>query len=417
MRDNILMENGYNILGSFKEIFRNLSLPRITTGLIGALFSSMGPGMIVMNAAKQGHLPDSIAVSWIFAIFFFAGLATMFISLYYRTPIVIAYSIPGAVLIGKYLMAGGSINQAAGVYIVIAVVVLILTGTGVIKKVIEHIPLPIMLGMVAGVLLSYGINTFTSALKVPSVYGLMVVIFFVWYYLKNFSSKIPGVVVALVIGAIMLKVTGLTKPVPILWEISKPVFISPQFDIKSLIELGIPLFFMVVGVQNVQAIGVLLSRGYNPPVNAMYTVPSVATFLNAIFAGHTAVTAGPSTAICSSDIAGKKEYRWIASFFEGIFWVIVGLLAKVGVESANLAPPEFMQVVAGLAMFEVFISVFDGAFSQKFRKGAMVSFFVAASNVSLMNVGAPFWAIVFGILVSVITERGDFRPATNKATA
>ncbi|BCV22035.1 benzoate/H(+) symporter BenE family transporter [Moorella sp. Hama-1] len=413
--EKVLLENGFNVIESFKELCKNLSLPRVTTGLIGALFSSMGPGMIVMNAAKQGKLSDGIAVSWIFAIFFFAGLATMFMSLYYRTPIVIAFSIPGAALIGKYLAGGGNIYDAVGVYIIIAAVVLILTGTGVIKKIIERIPLPIMLGMVAGVLLSYGLNTFTNALKVPPIYGLMVIIFFAWYYFKSFSSKIPGVVVALIVGAIMLKVSGLTKSAPIVWEVSKPVLISPEFDIKSLIELGIPLFFMVVGVQNVQAIGVLLSRGYNPPVNAMYTIPSIATFFNAIFAGHAAVTAGPSTAICSSDIAGTKEYRWIASFFEGIFWVIVGLLAKVGVESANLVPAEFMQVVAGLAMFDVFISVFEGAFNQKFRRGAMVSFFVAASNVSLLNIGAPFWAIVFGILVSVLIEKGDFRlVATDK---
>lgn len=404
-----LMEKGFSLTESLKELIANLSFPGVTTGLIGALFSSMGPGMIVMNAAKQGKLPDNIAVSWIFAIFFFAGLATMFISLYYRTPVVIAYSIPGAVLIGKYLAGGGNIYEAVGVYLVIAIIVLLLTGTGVIKKVIEHIPVPVMLGMVAGVLLSFGINTFSSALKMPSIYGVMVGIFFIWYYFKGLSSKIPGVVVSLVAGALMLKVSGLTKPVPVVWEVAKPVLVFPQFSIKSAIELGIPLFFMVVGVQNIQAVGVLLSRGYNPPVNAMYTVPSVTTFFNAVFAGHTAVTAGPSTAICSSDIAGRKEYRWIASFFEGVFWVIIGLLAKVGVESANLAPAEFMQVVAGLAMFEVFISAFEGAFSQKFRKGAMVSFFVAASNISLLNIGAPFWAIIFGLLVSVVAEKEDFK--------
>ncbi len=92
-----------------------------------------------------------------------------------------------------------------------------------------------------------------------------------------------------------------------------------------------------------------------------------------------------------------------------MFWVVVGLLAKVGVESAKLAPKEFMQVIAGLAMFEVFISVFEGSFSHKFRRGAMVAFFVAATNISLFKIGAPFWAIVFGVLVSLITEKEDFR--------
>ncbi|SHF28157.1 benzoate membrane transport protein [Desulforamulus putei DSM 12395] len=415
---NELMEKGYNIFDSLKLVFANLNFPRLTTGLIGALFSSMGPGMIVMSAAKDGQLTESMAISWIFAIFFFAGIATMFMSLYYRTPVVIAFSIPGAVLIGKYLQSGGDIYSAVGVYFAISILVLVLTATGVIKVLIEHIPISIMLGMVAGVLLSFGINAFTSALKMPAIYGVMVAVFFIWHFFKRISGKVPGVVVSMLIGVILLKAFGLLKSVPIAWEIAKPVVVTPAFDFRSLIALGVPLFFMVVGVQNIQAVGVLLSRGYTPPINAMYTIPSIMTFFNGLFAGHTAVTAGPSTAICSSDMAGTKEYRWIASFFEGVFWLVIGLLAKVAVESAKLAPKEFMQVVAGLAMFEVFISAFEGAFSQKFRKGAMVAFLVAASNVSLMQVGAPFWAIVFGVLASLIAERQDFKqdekePAVN----
>ncbi|AEF94766.1 benzoate transporter [Desulfotomaculum nigrificans CO-1-SRB] len=407
--NNGILEKGYNISESLKLVFTNLNFPRLTTGLIGALFSSMGPGMIVMSAAKDGKLTEAMAISWIFAIFFFAGIATMFMSLYYRTPVVIAFSIPGSVLIGKYLQSGGTIEMAVGVYIAIGVLVIILTATGIIKNLIEHIPVSIMLGMVAGVLLSFGMNAFTSALKMPAIYGVMVAVFFLWYSIKRFSKSVPGVVVAMVIGVVLLKSAGLLKSVPVAWEIAHPVFVSPSFDFKSLISLGVPLFFMVVGVQNIQAVGVLLSRGYTPPINAMYTVPSIMTFFNAFCAGHTAVTAGPSTAICSSDMAGTKEYRWIASFFEGVFWVIIGLLAKVGVESAKLAPKEFMQVVAGLAMFEVFISVFEGAFSHKFRKGAMAAFFIAASNISLLQIGSPFWAIVFGILVSLIAERQDFK--------
>lgn len=408
MSKGVLMEKGHSLTESLDIMIKNLSFPGVTTGLIGALFSTMGPGMIVMSAAKEGKLPDNLAISWVFALYVFGGLATMFVSLYYRTPVVIAYSIPGTVLIGKYLASGGSIYEAVGSYIVIGIVVLALTATGVIKRMIEKIPVPIMLAMVAGVLLSFGVSAFGSALAVPSVYGVMVVVFFVWYYLKGLSSKIPGVVVAMIIGAIILKVLGMTKAVPVVWEVARPALVTPSFSFMSLLALGVPLFFMVVGVQNIQAVGVLMSRGYTPPINAMYTVPSVMTFFNAACGAHTTVTAGPSTAIVSSDIAGKWEYRWIAAFFEGVFWVIAGLLAKVGVESAQVAPKEFMQVVAGLAMFEVFISAFEGAFSKKFKKGAMVAFFVSAANISLFKVGAPFWAIVFGVVVSLIAERGDF---------
>ena len=403
-----LLEKPYKVGESLKELTQNLSFPGLTTGLIGATFSaSVGLGIII-SVAKDGKLPDALAISWIFAVFLFGGLATTVISTLYRTPVVIAWSIPGAVLIGKYLTSGGTIYQAAGTYIVIAIVVLILTATGAIKKLIDHIPVPIMLGMVGGVLLSYGIGAFANGMKVPAVYGVMVLVFFVWQFFRSLSSKIPSVVVAAIVGIIMLKVMGMTKSVPITWAIASPVFITPQFSLSSLLTLGVPLFFMVVGVQNIQAIGVLLSRDYKPPVNAIFAFPSVMTFFNAIMGGHTAVTAGPSTAIVSSDLAGPKEYRWIAAFFEGIFWVIVALLVKVGVDAAKMVPAEFMTVVAGLAMFDVFISAFEGAFSKKFRKGAMAAFFISAANISLFNVGAPFWAIIGGVLASAITEHKDF---------
>jgi len=165
----------------------------------------------------------------------------------------------------------------------------------------------------------------------------------------------------------------------------------------------------VIGVQNIQAVGVLLAEEYKPPINWMYFVPSIGAFTNAIMGAHCAVTAGPSTAICSSSAANeRKDLRYIAAFFEGVFWFIFALLAYIAVESVKMVPKEFTAVIAGLAMFEVFMSVFKGAFSGKFRAGAVVAMFVAVTNLSILNVGAPFWAIVFGVVTSLLVERNDF---------
>ena len=59
-------------------------------------------------------------------------------------------------------------------------------------------------------------------------------------------------------------------------------------------------------------------------------------------------------------------------------------------------------------MFDVFGSAFKGAFSGQFKSGAVVAFFVAITNMSILNIGAPFWAIVFGVLTSLVVERMDF---------
>lgn len=405
----MLIEKGYDLKESLKILWQNLNASGVGTGLVATLFSTMGPGMVVMTAAMQGGLSDAQAVSWLLGIYLFGGLATIYMSLRYRIPVVIAFSIPGAVMLGK-LIPNFTFNEVIGAYFVVGLVTLLLTVSGVIKKLVEHIPVPVMLGMVGGVLLSFAISMFTAAIKMPQVYGIMVAVFFLAMAFKGFSKKFPPIIMAIIAGVVLLVFYNLIKPIPLTWEIAKPVFVTPAFSLRAIIDISIPLFFLVIGVQNIQGVGVLMAEEYKPPINAMYLVPSIGTFINSLLGAHPAVTAGPSTAICSSAAAGeKKDLRFIAAFSEGVFWVIFALLAKIIVESVKMVPKEFTAVLAGLAMFEVFSSAFKGAFAGKFRFGALVAFFVAVTNLSILNVGAPLWAIFLGILTSLLVEREDFR--------
>jgi len=404
------MEKGYNLKDSAKILWQNINAAGIGTGLVATLFSTLGPGVIVLNAAQSGGLTDAQAISWLFAIYAFGGLSTMYVSLKYRLPVVIAYSIPGAVLLGKVL-SGLPLSEAVGAYMLVGLVTLILTVTGAIKKVVDHIPVPIMLGMVGGVLLSFGVSMFTAAFNVPGIYGVMIIAFFVIMMFRSFSQKVPPILVAMAVGAILISVFGLVKPVPIKLELATVEFVAPTISLKAILNISVPLFFLVIGVQNIQAVGVLLAEGYKPPINAMYFIPSIGAFLNGILGAHPAVTAGPSTAICSSSAAHPRhELRFIAAFFEGVFWFCFALSAKIAVTAVKLVPAQFIAVLAGLAMFDVFGSAFKGAFgSMQFRYGAVVAFFVAITNLSILNIGAPFWAIVFGVVTSLIVERHDFK--------
>lgn len=405
----MLIEKGYDLRESLKILWQNKNAGAIATGLVATLFSTMGPGMIVMNAAKSGGLTDAQAISWLLGIYLIGGLSTMFMSLRYRLPVVTAFSIPGAVMLAK-ILPNFAFSEAIGAYIVVGVVTLILTLTGVMKKLVENIPVPVMLGMVGGVLLSFGTSMFTAAIKMPQVYGIMIAGFFVSMAFKGFAKKVPPIIIAIVTGIVALAFYKLITPIPLSLEIAKPVLAMPTFSLRAILDISVPLFFLVIGVQNIQAVGVLMAAGYKVPINAMYVVPAIGTFINAMVGAHPAVTAGPSTAICASPSAGeKKEFRFIAAFSEGVFWVTFALLAKIIVDSVKMVPKEFTAVLAGLAMFEVFKSAFEGAFAGKFRMGALVAFFVAVTNLSILNIGAPLWAIFLGLLTSFIVEREDFR--------
>jgi benzoate membrane transport protein len=278
--------------------------------------------------------------------------------------------------------------------------------------------------MVAGVFVSFGINLFKAAITAPSIYGVMVVVYFLFMALRKFSQIIPPILPAIVVGVVLLLVNGKIGSAPIDVQFATIQFVAPSFSLGAIINIGIPLFFLVVGVQNIQAVGVLMAEGYNPPINATYITPGIASIVNALVGAHNAVCAGPSTAICCSSNSGRrKDLRFIASFSEGLFWFIFALCAKMAVDAVKLVPAEFAGVLAGLAMFEVFGSAFKGAFSGKFKSGAMVAFFVCITNQPIFGIGSPFWAIVLGVATSLVVERTDFsffkksEPVKEMATA
>ena len=72
-------------------------------------------------------------------------------------------------------------------------------------------------------------------------------------------------------------------------------------------------------------------------------------------------------------------------------------------------PPAFIATLAGLAMLRVLQSAFAVAFQGRFTLGALVTFLVTVAGIPILNIGAPFWALIAGTLVSLLLERSDWR--------
>lgn len=404
------MEPGYKLSESLKVAVKNANAAGIGTGFVAAIFSIMGPGVIVMNAAQQGQLAPEVATSWLFAIYMTGGLLTIYYALKYRLPLVAAYSIPGAIIIGKSLTHLPH-AEAVGAYYLVALLVIIISVSGLVKKAINYLPLPVMLGMIAGVMMSFGVNLVTAIKDQPVLIGPPVLLFFALTALKGFSKKFPPILGSIILGGFLATTLGMAQWDVLQFELATPVlFLQPEFTARAFFELTVPLTILVLGVQNIQAVGVLMAEGYkNLPINSIFIAPGLGTVLNAIFGAHPCVTAGPSTAICASPAAGEdKSLRFIAAISEGVFWILFSLSAGVAITVAGLVPKELTAMLAGLAMFGVLISAFAGAFSGRFKYGSFVSFIVAVSNISIFNIGSPFWALIAGLLFSIILEREDF---------
>jgi benzoate membrane transport protein len=74
------------------------------------------------------------------------------------------------------------------------------------------------------------------------------------------------------------------------------------------------------------------------------------------------------------------------------------------------APKEYIMALGGLAMLRVLQGTFIESFGKgKFTLGALVSFLVTVADIGLFNVGAAFWGLFAGVIVSLLMERRDFK--------
>src|SRR5262249_30215304 len=69
----------------------------------------------------------------------------------------IFWTIPGTVLVGQSL-THLTFHQVVGAFYVTSVLMLVLGATGSVKRAMELVPLPIVMGMVAGVFLRFGLD-------------------------------------------------------------------------------------------------------------------------------------------------------------------------------------------------------------------------------------------------------------------
>ncbi len=385
------------------RIFADISAENAINALVAFAFSITGPVAIILAVAARGHLSEAQIASWIFGAFFFNGLLSISASVLYRRPLVFFWSIPGTVLVGPAL-ANATFADVVGAFIVAGVLMLALGLTGVVRRVMDAVPMPIVMGMVAGVFLPFGLD-WVKAFQIDLPIALsMTVAFLALSAHPPLAQRLPPLIVALLVGVVAIALTR-SGPLPQLGDavLAAPVFVMPVFAPATLIELVIPLVISVLVVQNGQGIAVLRSSGHEPPVNVIAAACGLWSIVAGLVGTVSTCLAGPSNAIIST--GRDRSTHYAAAVLIGILALLFGLFAPFFTALLLATPPAFIATLAGLAMLRVLQSAFATSFQGAFGIGALVAFLVTVSDITIANIGAPFWGLVFGALVSRIMER------------
>jgi len=377
-----------------------------SNGFIGWLFAATGPVAIILAAGSRGGLSESEIASWIFGVFFFNGLITILFCWLYRQPLAFFWTIPGTVLVGQSL-THLNFHEVVGAYYVTGALMLVLGLTGWVKRVMKLVPLSIVMGMVAGVFLRFGLDLVHAVFADTAIAGTMVVTWLILSWAPQLGRRCPPIIGALLVGALATIILGgFDTSLPLHLELFRPVVQEPTWSVAAMVELVVPLAITVLVVQNGQGFAVLKAAGHNAPVNAVTIACGIGALVSAIVGGISTCLTGPTNAILVG--SGARERQYIAGIVVGLLAIVFGLFAPTFTRLLLNSPKSFIAALAGLAMLRVLQTAFITAFARQFSLGALVAFLVTVADVPLLNVGAAFWGLVSGIIVSLLLERADF---------
>ncbi|WP_133860625.1 MULTISPECIES: benzoate/H(+) symporter BenE family transporter [Pseudomonas] len=371
----------------------------VVAGFVAMLVGYTSSLVLMFQAGQNAGLSTGQISSWIWALSIGMALTTIGLSLKYRTPIVIAWSTPGAALLVTSLPSV-PYSDAIGAFVICAVLLALCGLTGSVDRLLRRVPPALAAALLAGILFRIGIEICAAAQhQTALVLGMAVA-----YLVAKRLWPRYCVLVALVVGLLLAAGLGLLDFHSLRLELAVPVWTTPTFSLAATIGIAIPLFVVAMASQNMPGIAVLRTDGYAVPASPLIATTGLASLLLAPFGSHGINLAAISAAICTGPQAHEDaSKRYTAAIWCGLFYGIAGLFGATLAALFASLPSELVISVAALALLGSIMNGLHGALADPGqREPALITFLVTASGLTLAGIGSAFWGLVAGLLASLL---------------
>lgn len=376
-------------------MFKGFSLAHLSAGFVAVLVGYTSSAAIIFQAAHTVGATEAQIASWMWALGLGMAVSSISLSLYYRIPLLTAWSTPGAALLVTSL-AGVSLPEATAAFIFCGLLMAVIGYAGWFERFMHVIPLPLASAMLAGVLLKFGLDAFVSLQQEPLLVGGMLASFLL---MKRWLPRY-AIPLTLLVGVLIAWFSGLMDMSKLSLQWAQPVFVMPEIRLEALIGVGLPLFIVTMASQNIPGVAVLKANGYEAPLSKTIGFTGLTTLVFAPFGGYAYNLAAITAAICMSEEVDKdKTKRYLASFSAGLFYLLAGLFGA-SITSLFLSfPPALILAIAGFALIGTIANSLQTALTDSSeREPALIVFLVTASGISLLGLGSAFWGLVFGLI-------------------
>lgn len=384
-----------------KNVLKDFSISAFVAGFVAVLVGYTSSAVIVYQAAIASGASPLEASSWLGVLCVSMGALTIFLSIKYKAPVMFAWSTAGGALLITSV-AGIPLPDIIGAFIFSAALIFLCGITGFFEKIMNRIPVGIASGMLSGVLLHFAFEIFLS-MKTQML--LSMVMFLVYVFGRRYFQRY-NILIVLCTGMMVAWLQNLLHFQPMDFSPLKPIFVSPTFHWSALVSVGIPLFVVTMSSQNLTGIAVMKAFDYKPEVSKLITWSGVVNLLIAPFGGYTLNLSALTAALCMGPEAHPDEKkRYMAAVSCGLIYIPVGIFSSAVVGLFAAFPKELVMTIAGLALLSTINNgLITAVHHEEDREASMITFFVTASGVSMFGIGAAFWGLVVGSLVSLILK-------------
>lgn len=367
--------------------------PAVIAGFVAVLVGYASSAAIIWQAATVAGATPAQTAGWMTMLGIGMGVSTLALSLWYRAPVLTAWSTPGAALLATSL-SGSNLHEAVGIFMFASALIVICGATGLFARLMKIIPPGLAAAMLAGILLRFGLQAFGT---LEGHFALCAAMTGAWLVSKAFAPRY-AVVAALLAGVAVCLWQGEVNTGALHFAVAPPEFVAPTFSLASLLGVGLPFFLVTMASQNAPGVATLQASGYRVPVSPLMVTTGLLALLLAPFGVFSICIAAITAAICQSPEAHPdSDKRWIAAALAGLFYLLAGVCGgSIGALMTALPTP-WLQTLAGLALLgTIGASLHQALANERGRDAALITFLVTASGVTLLGVGSAFWGLIAG---------------------
>ena len=378
------------------------SASSVVAGFIAMLTGYTSSLVLMFQAGQAAGLSEAQISSWIWALSIGMAICSIGLSLRYRTPVVVAWSTPGAALLISSL-PGVPYPEAIGAFIFASALIMLCGLTGSFERLMRRVPASLAAALLAGVLFNIGIEIFRAVEVQPA---LVLGMFFTYLLSKRLLPRY-AVLAALLVGCLIAGLAGLLDFQRFSLQVAVPVWTTPSLSFAAVFSIGIPLFVIAMASQNMPGLAVLRAEGYDAPASPLISVTGIASLLLAPFGSHGIHLAAITMAICAGPEAhADRSKRYTAAVWCGVFYGIAGIFGATLAALFAAFPAALVLSIAALALFGSIGSGLTQAMQQpQEREAALITFMVTASGLTLFGIGAALWGLIAGVLTLVILSK------------